>query len=120
MTTTVVVESPREEHEALQTLQTSPGWQLFQAMIEAEIHAEFEEHITRALDVPEATLSMDRMRQIAAVRRAGQRWLAWPKHRCETLQTLSTTRTVNEFDKLTENARRFHHAVENSRRGGGL
>ena len=74
-----------DDREALRDLLQSRGWMLYREMVMDEITANFEEHITRALDVQDATVALDRMRQIAAVRKAGLRWLQLPKERLEAL-----------------------------------
>ena len=74
-----------EDRESLKDLLQSRGWMLYRDMVMEEITANFEEHITRALDVQDATVALDRMRQIAAVRKAGLRWLQLPKERLEAL-----------------------------------
>ena len=74
-----------EDREALRDLLQSRGWMIYRELVMDEITANFEEHITRALDVQDATVALDRMRQIAAVRKAGLRWLQLPKERLEAL-----------------------------------
>ena len=71
---------------ALRDLVTSRGWQLYRQMVTDEIAGDFEEHITKALDVPDAAMALDRMRQIAAVRKAGLRWLRLPQQRIDALK----------------------------------
>mgnify|MGYP001608685268 CR=1 FL=1 len=71
--------------DALKDLVSSQGWQLYRDMVIGEIAGDFEEHITKALDVPDATVALDRMRQVAAVRKAGLRWLKLPHERIEGL-----------------------------------
>lgn len=75
-----------DQIEALTDLQTHPGWQAYRAAVVAEITGDFEEHITRALDVHDPVVAIDRMRQVAAVRKAGLRWLQWPTERLATLK----------------------------------
>ena len=72
--------------EALQDLLASRGWELYRELVMNEIAGDFEEHITRALDVQDGTVALDRMRQVAAVRKAGMRWLQLPKERLQALQ----------------------------------
>jgi hypothetical protein len=71
--------------EALKDLISSQGWKLYRDMVVGEISGDFEEHITKALDVPDAAVALDRMRQVAAVRKAGLRWLRLPQERLEAL-----------------------------------
>ena len=78
--------SAKEQIEALTDLQQSSGWRLFRDLIMAEISGDFEEHITRALDVPDQVVAIDRMRQVAAIRKAGLRWLKLPAERVKTLE----------------------------------
>jgi hypothetical protein len=80
-----VTESQKHEIDALKDLLESRGWQVYREMVLSEIASDFEEHITKALDSPDGILAVDRMRQIAAVRKAGIRWLALPKKRHDTL-----------------------------------
>lgn len=72
--------------EALADLVSSRGFALYRELVMAEIAGDFEEHITRALDVSDGTVALDRMRQIAAVRKAGLRWLELPKRKLAELQ----------------------------------
>lgn len=72
--------------EALRDLIQSRGWLIFFELVTAEITADFQEHITRALDVPDGTVALDRMRQVAAVRKAGLRWLKLPSERITMLE----------------------------------
>jgi hypothetical protein len=72
--------------DALTDLLQSRGWALFREGVLAEVTADFEEHITRALDVSDGVAALDRMRQVAAVRKAGLRWLAWPKAQRDLLR----------------------------------
>ena len=83
-----MTEAQKGEVLALQDLLSSDGWRVFTDMVWAEIASDFEEHITKALDVPDAVVALDRMRQVAAVRKAGQRWLGLPKKRIDTLMQL--------------------------------
>ena len=71
--------------EALRDLTSSHGWKLYHAMVMEEIASHFEDHITKALDVPNGTVALDRMRQVAAVRKAGLRWLKLPQERLQAL-----------------------------------
>lgn len=75
-----------EQINALKELQQHPGWLIFRQAVVEEITSEFEEHITRALDVPDALAALDRMRQVAAVRKAGLRWLKLPAERLGQLK----------------------------------
>ena len=77
--------TPAAQIDALKDLVSSQGWQLYREMVLGEISGDFEEHITKALDVPDATVALDRMRQVAAVRKAGLRWLKLPHERMEGL-----------------------------------
>ena len=79
-------ESNKADIEALRDLVQSRGWALYREIVMTEIAGDFEEHITKALDVADSTLALDRMRQIAAVRRAGLRWLDLPKRKLADLQ----------------------------------
>lgn len=90
--------------EALIDLQTHPGWQLYREAVLAEVTSEFEEHITRALDVPDPTVALDRMRQVAAVRKAALRWLKWPAERLATLTQQAETqqRTTTSVSRRPE------------------
>jgi hypothetical protein len=81
--------------EALRDLVSSQGWKLYREMVIGEISGDFEEHITKALDVPDAAVALDRMRQVAAVRKAGLRWLKLPIERLESL-----TETVQMHDSI--------------------
>jgi hypothetical protein len=77
------------EYTALQDLVQSAGWKAFHGLVTAEIAGDFEEHITRALDTQDSALALDRMRQVASVRRAGMRWLKLPYERMSVLESLS-------------------------------
>lgn len=77
--------TPAAQIEALTDLVQSQGWKVFTDLVLSEISGDFEDHITRALDVPDAAVALDRMRQVAAVRKAGLRWLHLPKERLKTL-----------------------------------
>ena len=95
------VESPAAQIEALKDLMQHPGWALYRAFVLNEIAGDFEEHITRALDVPDPTVALDRMRQVAAVRKAGLRWLKLPSERLKTL-----TEQVERKDDIAAKGRR--------------
>lgn len=84
-----------DDIEALTDLMASRGWQLYRELVMNEIAGDFEEHITRALDVPDATVALDRMRQVAAVRKAGLRWLKLPKERLADLLRQRQTEAHN-------------------------
>lgn len=77
--------SPTAQIEALKELTQSQGWILYRDLVIQEISGDFEEHITKALDVPDAGVALDRMRQVAAVRKAGLRWLKLPQERMQAL-----------------------------------
>ena len=55
-------------------------------MVMDEIAGNFENEITKALNIPDGTLAIDRMRQVAAVRQAGLRWLELPKRKLAELE----------------------------------
>lgn len=78
-------EQTKAEIEALQELQQSKGWHLFREAVIAEVADAFEEHITRALNVPDGPIALDRARQVAAIRVAAMRWLKWPSERVNAL-----------------------------------
>lgn len=84
-----MADEPRESTaatiEALKDLLQHPGWHVYRQLVLDEISGDFEEHITRALDVPDPSVAIDRMRQVAAVRKAGLRWLKLPKERLDAL-----------------------------------
>lgn len=80
------IETTKADIEALTDLVQSRGFALYRQMVMAEIAGDFEEHITKALDTSDSTLALDRMRQIAAVRKAGIRWLELPKRKLQELQ----------------------------------
>ena len=85
-------DTAKDQLESLVELQQSKGWQLFMAMVQAEVAGTFEANITRALDTADAAVALDKMRQIAAVRLAGLRWIRWPGERLESLkQQLAVT-----------------------------
>jgi hypothetical protein len=88
-----VSESPQDDRDALETLLISPGWALFVEMVRAECASQFEQQITRALDHPDTAIAIDRMRQVAAVRQTGLRWVQWPKERISTLIAQEQTAT---------------------------
>ena len=100
-----VTEQQAADLDALRTLLASHGWALFRRMVLVEIEEEFQEHITKALDVPDGTVALDRMRQIAAVRQAGARWLARPAKEVNLLQQMQRASSPDE---------------PQSRRGAGL
>jgi hypothetical protein len=90
-----VTEPQKAEIDALSSLIESDGWKKYREMVMTEIAGDFEEHITKALDSPDSILALDRMRQVAAVRKAGLRWLSLPKKRLDMLnQQASTERDV--------------------------
>lgn len=72
--------------EALQNLQQHPGWHVFKEAVLHEIAGQFEDDITRALDTVDSTIALDRMRQVAAVRKAGLRWLKLPAEKLAQLK----------------------------------
>ena len=78
-------EQTKAEIEALHDLVQSRGWHLFQAAVIEDVDTAFQEHITRALDVPDGVIAMDRARQVAAIRKAALKWLKWPNERMHTL-----------------------------------
>ena len=77
--------TPTDRIEALRDLVQSQGWKLYREMVLKEIAGDFEEYITKALNIPDATLALDRMRQVAAVRGAGLRWLSLPEQQIKAL-----------------------------------
>lgn len=89
--------------EALRDLLQSKGWSLYRECVLQEIAGDFEEHITRALDAQNETLALDRMRQVAAVRKAGLRWLKLPEER---LRSLSEQVTRNDDAEVGRVGRR--------------
>ena len=80
-----IPDTPAATIEALTDLLQHPGWAIYRGLVMDEIAGDFEEHITRALDVPDPSVAIDRMRQVAAVRKAGLRWLKLPKERLDAL-----------------------------------
>lgn len=74
------------DRTALQELLESRGWQLFCQFVLTEIADEFENDITKALSHEDGTIAVDRMRQVAAVRKAGLRWLELPKRKLGMLE----------------------------------
>lgn len=84
--------------EALRDLTQSEGWRLYRELVLQEISGDFEEHITKALDVADSAVALDRMRQVAAVRKAGLRWLKLPQERLKAL-----TDQVERRDEATHN-----------------
>lgn len=89
-------DTPNADIEALNDMIQSRGWLLFKDLVMAEIASDFEEHITRALDVPDQAVALDRMRQVAAVRKAGLRWLKLPTERLKTLSGEQERQTAAE------------------------
>ena len=77
--------TPTGRADAYRELLQSDGWQLYREDVMQEIAGDFEEQITKALDVPDSILALDRMRQVAAVRKAGIRWLKLPQEKLKTL-----------------------------------
>jgi hypothetical protein len=67
--------------DALKDLVQSQGWQEFTALVMADIEGKFRDDITNALGIPDKDLALDKMRQVAAVRLAGLRWLRLPQER---------------------------------------
>ena len=86
--------TPAAQIDALRELTQSAGWHLYRELVLQEITGDFEEHITKALDTPDAAVALDRMRQVAAVRKAGMRWLQLPQERLRTLA--ESARTTEE------------------------
>lgn len=78
--------SVKEQIEALVDLQAHPGWLAFRAMLVKEVSDDFEEHITKALNVPDGAMAIERMRQVAAMRDVGLKWLKWPHDRVKQLK----------------------------------
>ena len=97
--------SPAAQIDALRDLTQSQGWKLYRAMVMDDIAGKFEDDITKALDVPDAAIAIDRMRQVAAVRKAGYRWLTLPEERLRSL-----TEQVTQRDEVTH-----MHAVRRPR-----
>lgn len=85
MTTDEQPDSPAAQIEALKDLVQSKGWLLYRQCVLDEIAGDFENQITKALDNTDSALALDRMRQVAAVRKAGLRWLKLPSERLKTL-----------------------------------
>lgn len=71
--------------EAFRDLTTSQGWKLYCEAVMGEIEGKFADEITRALDNGNSDLALDKMRQVAAVRLAGLRWLKLPQERLAQL-----------------------------------
>lgn len=67
--------------DALKDLVQSQGWKEFSALVMADIEGKFRDDITNALNMPDSSLALDKMRQVAAVRLAGLRWLRLPQER---------------------------------------
>ena len=88
--------------DALKDLTQSRGWHLFKDMVMADIAGAFESDITQALAMPDAPLAIDKMRQVAAVRLAGLRWLRLPQERVQTL----TDQVVRKADAVSTMSRR--------------
>lgn len=74
------------EYQSLQDLLQSAGWKVFRDLVMEEIAGDFENDITRALDNPDSMIALDRMRQVAAIRKAGLRWLRLPNERMAMLE----------------------------------
>lgn len=79
-------EHKRADIEALTEFLQSRGFHMFREMVLAEIVGEFENDITKALNVPDAAQAIDRMRQVAYMRKVGLQWLDWPKRKLSELQ----------------------------------
>lgn len=79
-------EQVKADAEAWTELLQSRGWKLYSQAVTSEIASDFENHITKALNVPDSTIALDQMRQIAAVRKAGLRWLLLPQERANSLK----------------------------------
>lgn len=77
------------EYHALHDLLDSAGWKLFRDAVLKEIVGDFENDVTRALDNTDAVLALDRMRQVAAIRKAGLRWLKIPNERLSVLESVA-------------------------------
>jgi len=77
------------EYRALHDLLDSAGWKLFRDAVMKEIVGDFENDVTRALDNTDAVLALDRMRQVAAIRKAGLRWLKIPHERLSVLESVA-------------------------------
>ena len=77
------------EYTAIHDLLGSAGWKIFRDSVLAEIAGDFEEHITRALDTNDSSMALDRMRQVASVRKAGLRWLKLPQERMAILESMA-------------------------------
>lgn len=88
-----MTEGLKDQIDALRDLQQHPGWQIVRDAIVKEITGDFETHITKALDHPDGAVALDRMRQVAAVRAAGMRWLKLPQ---ETLARLMAQAQADE------------------------
>lgn len=88
--------------EAFRDLVQSKGWQMYRELVMQEIASDFEEHITKALDVPDSGVALDRMRQVAAVRKAGLRWLKLPQERLQSL----TEQAKRHDETTTRDSRR--------------
>lgn len=71
----------KDQIDALVDLQQHPGWLMYRDAVMKEIASDFEENITKALNVPDGPIALERMRQVAAVRLAGLRWLKWPSEK---------------------------------------
>lgn len=81
-----MIEQTKADIEALHDLVNSRGYALYRQMVMEEIAGDFENQITKALDVTDSALALDRMRQVAAVRKAGLRWLELPRRKLQELQ----------------------------------
>ena len=71
--------------EALRDLTSSQGWKIYTEMVKREIEVDFADHITRALDSQTSEIALDKMRQVAVVRKAGYRWLKMPEEKLQAL-----------------------------------
>ena len=80
--------STASQIEALRDLISSQGWQIYTQMVKQEIETDFADHVTRALDNQTSEIALDKMRQVAVVRKAGYHWLKMPE---EKLQALTNT-----------------------------
>ena len=88
--------------DALKDLTQSRGWQLFRDMVMEDIAGAFESDITKALSMPDSVLAIDKMRQVAAVRMAGLRWLRLPQERAQSL----ADHAVRQHEMATTSSRR--------------
>lgn len=90
--------TPAAQITALKDLLQSEGWQLYRDLIMQEIVGDFEEHITRAMDHENSAIAIERMRQVAAIRKAGLKWLKLPQQRIDAL-----TADVRHRDEVSHN-----------------